>query len=1067
MKRKLMLFATFVLSMVILAEPVSKEEAMIKAQAFVNGKNKMKKVHARNIKLAHHLTKLTPTMQENTLYYVFNVGDCDGFVIISGDDRTPAVLGYTEKGTYDTLNTPDNMRAWLQGYVDQLTWLQQHSDLQNELNDNDEISNNVANGLVAVRTPTKNSIAPLMVTEWNQNNPYNILCPTDPSTNKTSMTGCVATAMAQVMFYHRWPEATIEKIPSYTTEKRSISIGAISKGTIFDWDNMLPIYEKSGVTADQQTAVATLMKTCGAAVQMDYASSESGAYLDPEALVTYFNYSKTIHEISRKNFSLAEWNNLIYAEIAENRPVLYAGRSSGGGHQFVVDGYDSDGLFHINWGWGGHQDGYFLLSVLNPGSSAGIGSSSTSDGYSFDQTAIIGVKPDNGEEATEEIKFTSSIISVSGNKIISSYLNFTNDTHTFNFGIGYINDDETITCIGNYRNFPNCGVGRGYDEYPFYVNGLPDGVYKIVPISKESDTDTWFSNVNSSKEYVEAVIKNGTVTLTLHKTVIDLDATSFNYSGNKKAESKQSVDVTIQNNGDEYYGLLYLFASPTDTKGSYQSRAGVTILENKSISTQFSFTPTSEGIYNIWVATNASGKNVIGTSSIDIGAASTVAPNLSHTSTVLNKTQNGNILGHSFTGEASFRNNSSETFVGSIRVRFLVNTIDNSYITFSDDYVPVEIPSGQTETINYKFSGLTPGKLYWIIYYYPNGNEIYRYSNFLCVAAPEVYQADGACKVIDEEPNYVLGEDVCAFNLSGVSGVTSVIGGNENTLFIFGANDIVPTSLNGRNIVKDGEAMNIVLQDGCDFYSPVTFTAQNISYTRTFETGLTRDYKNWTTITLPFTVSDVTVDLTGQGPAYSTYSAYPIDWFHNADDHRKNFWVMEFSSEENGIVKFTHADKIKAARPLIIAVPGEEWGSANDLTKLPITFHGQDVTILDDFRAITSGDIYKIKGIVAQKNLNDIFVINADGTAFTRHNSATVDAFRAYFEPTSTAATAQMLTMAFGDGNQGETTALKPVFDHETTNQCNTIYDLQGRKLNGEPTQKGIYIVNGKKFIKK
>ena len=243
--------------------------------------------------------------------------------------------------------------------------------------------------------------------------------------------------------------------------------------------------------------------------------------------------------------------------------------------------------------------------------------------------------------------------------------------------------------------------------------------------------------------------------------------------------------------------------------------------------------------------------------------------------------------------------------------------------------------------------------------------------------------------------------------------------------------------------------------------------ADNISYTRSFDTGLTRDYKNWTTIVLPFNVSEVTVDLTSQGTAYAAYSAYPIDWFHNAEETKKNFWVMEFGSEDNGIVNFSHAAEIKAARPLLIAVPGAEWGSKNDLTNLPITFHGQNATVSGDFRASTSGDNYKMKGVVAQKVFNDIFVLNADGTAFTRQNSATVDAFRAYFEPTSTAATAQMLTMAFGDGNQGETTALKPVFDHETTNHGNTIYDLQGRKLNGEPTQKGIYIVNGKKVIKK
>ncbi|MBO4369779.1 MAG: C10 family peptidase [Paludibacteraceae bacterium] len=1045
MRKILLLMLSLVMVTMVKAEGVTPQQALEQARNFIQKRENNGSRPRRAPGTA--ASRLVMAKQVNGLY-VFKMAKNEGFVIVSNDDRTEPILGYSDSGNFDPDNMPDNMRAWLQGYADQIAWLNEHPEFEN----------------VIAKAPTKNSIVPLMISKWNQDEPFNNLCPTDPSTNKICVTGCVATAMAQVMYYHRWPEKTIAKIPSYTTDTRSIAVGSIANGTVFDWDNMLPVYE-DGATADQQTAVATLMKVCGASVEMNYTSSGSGAYLDPYALVNYFDYSKTTREVDRKNYTFADWNNLIYAELAEGRPVLYGGDSSGGGHQFVVDGYDGDELFHVNWGWGGHQDGYFLLSVLNPGSTAGIGASSTSDGYSYGQTAIIGVKPNDGDVFLDKIKLTSSIVSVSGNNIYSSYRNQTNDTYTFDFGIGFIKDDGDITLIGSSRN-TTLGEGWGYDSYPFSVSGLPDGVYKIVPISKENGTDTWYSNVSSSKEYVEAVVGNGAVTLTLHKPVLDLDAISFDYRGSKKAGSEQLVDVTIRNNGDEYYGLLYLFASKNTTKGSYQSKTGVTIVENKSLTTQFSFTPATEGNYNIWITTDASGNNVVGTSNVEIGAASTETPNLSHVSTVLDKMQDGNILGHSFTGTASFKNNGTETFIGSIRVRFLVNTTGNAYTTVSDAYVPVEIASNQTESINYEFSGLTVGKRYWIIYYYPSGSELHRFTTFLCVAVPEVYQADGTCELQDVKSSYVLDEKVSALNLSGISGVTSVTGGNENTLFIFGADDNVPSSLNGRNVVKGGNAENITLQDGTDFYSPVTFTAENISYTRTFDTGMTRDYKNWTTIVLPFDVSSVTVDLTSQGSAYTAYSAYPIDWFHNATETKKNFWVMEFGSEEGGIVNFSHAAEIKAARPLLIAVPGIEWGSKNDLTGLPITFHGTNATVSGDFRAATSGDNYKMKGIVAQKTLNDIFVLNTDGNAFTRQNSATVDAFRAYFEPTSTAATASMLMMSFG-GNQGETTGLGGIFtDNRETNFDNGWYMLDGRKLNGEPTQKGIYIYNGKKVKK-
>ena len=327
----------------------------------------------------------------------------------------------------------------------------------------------------------------------------------------------------------------------------------------------------------------------------------------------------------------------------------------------------------------------------------------------------------------------------------------------------------------------------------------------------------------------------------------------------------------------------------------------------------------------------------------------------------------------------------------------------------------------------------------------------------MSVSAPEIYQGDGSRTVENVKSSYTLDESVCALNLTGVSGVTSVTGGNPNTLFIFGENDNVPTSLASRNVVKGSTAASIVLEDGCDFYSPVTFTATEATYTRTFaaEEGLTRDYQNWSTLTLPFDVSSVTVELNGND--------YPIDWFHSGDESGKNFWVMDFGSEENGVVNFGHAQNIIAGRPCLLAVPGAAWGNANDLTGLPITFHGSNVSISGDFRAATTGDNYKMKGVVAQKTLSNIYALNATGSAFTRENSATVDAFRAYFEPTSTAANATMLMMAFGGGNGGGTTALG-VIDRETVSNSGW-YSLDGQKLNGQPVKKGIYIVNGKKVV--
>lgn len=1044
MKKFLLLMLSLFMVTMANAEGVTPKQALEKARNFVqkreNSGNRPKKMPGTAA------SRLVEAQQVHGLY-VFNVAKDEGFVIVSNDDRTEPILGYSDNGHFDPENMPENMRAWLQGYADQIAWLNEHPEAQNTIQ----------------KVPTRNAVSPLIPSQWNQDEPYNLQCPIDPTTNELCMTGCVATAMAQVMYYYKWPAATSSTIPAYTTQTRGIYVEAIPSGTSFDWDNMLESYDNKEDDV-YKNAVAKLMKTCGAAVQMNYRSSSSGANVGASHLITYFDYSKTARKVLRDNYSFSDWNNLIYTEIAEGRPVLYAG----GEHQYIVDGYD-DEYFHVNWGWGGYQDGYFLLSALRT-NKGGIGSSAGND-YGFNQEAIIGIQPNHGEEGDEERAcLTFYNPSISGSTITFGRVQ-NNETkqYSFNYGIGIVDENGNIT----EKSTRNTTLGPSYyliNPQSFTVSSSwGNGTYRVVPISRVSGTSEWIPGMNPYLQYFEVVINGSNITITFVGSP-ELSVTSFNYPGNKKTNAEQPVDIIVHNNGGEYYGPLYLFASTTNTKGLYMSKASSTILSKNNYPVSFSFTPTVAGTYNIWICTDESGNNVIGQDQVTIAEASgSGTVSLQHISTAFETVSGNKILGTSIKGTATIKNNNSDSFYGMIRVWIMRLENDGFYHSFGKkEDVTTDISVGGTTEISYEFTDLTIGTQYLIAYYYENsGITNYRAGEFICVTAVETYQGDGSREVIEANPSIVLDENVCALNLTGVSGVTNVTGGNENTLFIFGADDNVPSSLNGRNVVKGGNAENITLQDGCDFYSPVTFTADNISYTRTFDTGLTRDYKNWTTIVLPFNVSEVTVDLTSQGTAYAAYSAYPIDWFHNAEETKKNFWVMEFGSEENGIVNFSHAAEIKAARPLLIAVPGAEWGSKNNLTNLPITFHGQNATVSGDFRASTSGDNYKMKGVVAQKVLNDIFVLNEEGTAFTRQNSATVDAFRAYFEPTSTAATAQMLTMAFGDGNQGETTALKPVFDHETTNQGTTIYDLQGRKLNGEPTQKGIYIVNGKKVIKK
>ena len=344
----LITFLTFYMSSS--AAPISEGVAREKAVRFIaskKGDSSAARSAQRNGGSASYGASLT-AVDNQEAYYVFNVDSSNGYVIVSGDDRMPDVLGYSYSGSYNRDSIPDNI-AWLQGYADEYQYLQSHSDAK-------------AASLTSV---TGSTILPMLETHWQQSSPYNAMCPAIQG--KSSVTGCVATAMGQVMYYHQWPNKTSKVIPSYTTNTEHINLPGISVTSI-DWENILPSYTSGGTQA-QIRAVATLMRLTGWSVQMDYGLSASGAYLvnAVNAFKNYFDYKSSLSYIQRNSYSGSQdsWNQKVYDELKNNRLVIYGGVSSKGGHAFVIDGYDKDDYFHVNWGWGGKDDGNFLLTSLN------------------------------------------------------------------------------------------------------------------------------------------------------------------------------------------------------------------------------------------------------------------------------------------------------------------------------------------------------------------------------------------------------------------------------------------------------------------------------------------------------------------------------------------------------------------------------------------------------------------------------------------------------------------------------------------------------------------------------
>ena len=296
-----------------------------------------------------------------------------GFAVVTADDLLPAVLGVSAAHYSDGQNP--NFEWWLQATAEAARQAVQN------------------NAPMHVTTPDPmkypESVPSMVTTKWYQADPYNRMCPTFRG-NVKCLTGCVATAMAQVMNYHQTPaHGQGERTIYYPRGNHNgQAVTANYDEDYYDWPNMLNYYVNGQFTEVEANAVALLMRDCGVAADMEYGgpSEGSGAYSEDAAagLREYFGFEEA-QCLNRSDYSEPTWMDIIYRELSENGPLYYGGADWLGGHAFVFDGYTADGKVSVNWGWAGDDDGFFFVSQLNP------------SGYSFNmyQDMIIGIKGGN------------------------------------------------------------------------------------------------------------------------------------------------------------------------------------------------------------------------------------------------------------------------------------------------------------------------------------------------------------------------------------------------------------------------------------------------------------------------------------------------------------------------------------------------------------------------------------------------------------------------------------------------------------------------------------------------
>ena len=557
-------------------------------------------------------------------YYVFPNGEVKGFTVVSGDDRLPEVVGYSDKGTYDEENLPSNYVGFMKAYEEMVGQLD---------NGDSRASASIAEAK-ALRSSgyQQPTVAPLLGSiQWDQIIPYNKMCPMYNSTDR-SVTGCVATAMAQVMMYYQYPKTLQADIPAYVTRTKYLSIPQINKGESYDWNNMLPqyaSYEPLNYTDAQAAAVAKLLYHCGVACEMDYGPS-SGANVTPAILSTYFGYdSDLMQDLNRDVFTLAEWSQIMDKELTAKRPILYSGQSSDGGHEFVCDGTDGNGLYHINWGWGGYQDGYFDVTILNP-YKGGAGSGSAPDGYNQYCSMIVGIAPDNGKVDEPLVEVAPVVMLGSGhstlgfikstrNKVTDTFRVTTNNLlsnqsakdFTGYFAYGIQQADGTYTPLSS-----SCSISIKHPK-PYgstYRQNIKLFQFDYAfPVGKTTLYGLYSTDQKEWKRcgylyMVPFVVEATEKTISVAKTPLSADIVA---QDELLSEQDNTLMLTVSNDADfEHLGLIKVYTSTTNEKPSDPSEQIYFTISSKSSSTrEVSVTPSAGDLY-VWV-TNDKGEDLM------------------------------------------------------------------------------------------------------------------------------------------------------------------------------------------------------------------------------------------------------------------------------------------------------------------------------------------------------------------------------------------------------------------------------------------------------------------------
>lgn len=734
-------------------------------------------------------------------YYAFNDTENDAFVIVSGTTLTRPILAHGEghiAADVDDADMPEGLRWWLNAISERTEYLEQHPE---EAETEAQLS------------ATTETVAPILDgIAWDQDGAYSLMTPSISGTQ--CPVGCVATAMAQIIRYYKAPSQgtgshsyTWKYTEDGTSKSKTLSVDYSAQTYNY---LLMPKYisRTNPANEEQQNEVAKLSYHCGVAVNMSYdpeGSGTSSSYVD-RALIKNFGYNSKIAQIMRSGYTYDEWIEIMHNELKEGRPILYSGMSNDedSGHAFILEGYNEEGLFYINWGWNGSYNAYYDIAVLNP-SGTGTGATMMSDGLCESQEAVVNISPTQGAG-----KYRTTLFG-GGNNTFTSSRSSTNLGSSVNITVKSIYNHSAIKIAGEYgiaivqngtviqkTKMSSVSVSAisdtsvsGFNINNSYTipSNLSNGTYQAYVYFKPTASDEYDlvrMPRTTYESYLQLVVSGNSVTISRPMISRDITASNWSFNTTNPTTKTEYMTVDLKNNSSEaivgeFALLLKDSSNSSDTARCTENCLTIPAGETKTATFVYTFTKngswTSNLYFKPWNLDVTSGSTISGTTqtfTVDIDNQAGAIFKLNDAPTIVSRSEDGKFYRNSPVTATFNVTNTGYQYKGTFAIWLYARNTNPSELTPVGQYEgSVSVAGDGTAhdvsiNFNLDLSSLSKNVSYYARPYYFNGNEWMMFNNN-DYTKMNIYGNDapsGISEVIVDEPENDL-RNAQVFNVLG------------------------------------------------------------------------------------------------------------------------------------------------------------------------------------------------------------------------------------------------------------------------------------------------------------